>query len=200
MEMYRFRANGVNLDLEPVDLPPDVWTAASNMVPRPKGMIRAQGYSEVFATPLFAPYFVMYTPQLGEPYWLYAGLDNVAIITPFGVHTDVTPAGMQTVTNDEWTGGNLNGIAVINAFTNPAYYWFNGIGATALELPGLRPNARYKVMRPFKYHLIGLGVTDDAGTFFDQVHWSDAADPGQIPSTWVPGPDNEMNCCSPPTL
>lgn len=191
--MYtRVNMLGVNLDIDPIDLPPEVWTETANMVARPGAMHRARGYQEVFATPLFAPYYLQYSPQLGEPHWIYAGTNNIGHINEAGAHADITPASL-TVPVDEngWTGGNLNGLAVINALENEPYYWFEGIGATALALPGQRANTRYRVMRPFKYHLIGLGVTDDNGDFRDQVHWSDAADPGSIPATWVPAPDNE---------
>jgi len=188
----KLRMNGINRDINPVDLPPTVWTEAGNMVSRPKGMERAAGYAEIFPTPLFAPYFLLYTPQLGTSYWLYAGTNNIAVIDDLAVHTDVTPAELNnTVQTEGWTGGNLNGIAVINSIENDPFYWFQGIGATAEVLPGLRPDTRYRVMRPFKYHLVGLGVTDGGGDFRDAVHWSHAADPGQVPATWVPAPDNE---------
>jgi len=193
MALYkRYSPIGVNLDVDPIELGDDVWTEAGNMVPVPGKMNRAKGYSEIYETPLFPPTFLMGTPQLGVPYWLYAGADNVAVIDESLQHIDITPASLtSSVSENSWSGGNLNGLAVINAVENEPYYWFNGIGATAVALPGQRAGTRYNVMRPFKYHLIGLGVTDPGGTFTDALHWSDAADPGQIPATWVPAPENE---------
>lgn len=188
MQYIRVSMLGVNIDVDPIDLPPDTWTELSSMVARPSGMHRARGYTPYYGTPLFPPYHVMYSPQLGEPTWIYCGLTQVARIDPAGLHLDITPAGMEEVGENDWTGGNLNGIAVINTIENPAYYWYSGQGQAA-ELPGLRPNTNYYVMRPFKYHLIGLGVAGSG--YGDQLHWSDAADPGQVPSTWVPAPDNE---------
>jgi hypothetical protein len=55
----------------------------------------------------------------------------------------------------------------------------------------MRAGTRYNIVRPHKYHLIGLGVVDGTGAYEDAVHWSDAADPGKIPQTWVPADDNE---------
>lgn len=189
--MYtRLTMLGINLDVTPADLPPDVWSELGNMIPKPGGMHRARGYAQKFGTPLFAPEWLLYTPQLGEMTWLYAGTSKVAVIDQAGLHTDVTPSGIQSVENNGWTGGNLNGIACINAVENPPYYWFKGMAA-ALPLPGQRPNTRYRVLRPFKYHLVGLGVLDAAGDYRDSVHWSDAADPGQVPATWIPGAENE---------
>lgn len=190
--MKRYTVLGVNLDVDPVEVPDNYWTETSNMVPVVGKMTRARGYSEIYATPLFGPTFVMFTPQLGDPFWLYANANNVAVIDPSQLHTDITPASLTSpVAENGWSGGNLNGLAVINSVENEPYYWFNGIGTEALPLPGQRASTRYYVMRPFKYHLIGLGVTDPSGDFKDALHWSDAADPGQIPASWVPTPENE---------
>jgi len=187
----RFRLNGVNSDIDPIDVPADMWSAVRNMLSYPRGMRRASGYEAVFGDPLFPPLFVMFTPQLTEPFWIYAGQDGIATIDANAVHTDVTPASLASpVGRDEWTGGNLNGIAVLNSIQNEPYYWFDGM-ALALPLPGQRPGTRYRAMRPYKYHLIGMGVIDGAGEYPDALHWSAAADPGTVPATWVPNPTNE---------
>jgi hypothetical protein len=192
MPIQRFQPLGVILDIDPVNVPDNYWTETANLVPRPGRMERARGYQEIYPTPLFAPYFVMASPQLGIPWWIYAGFNNVATIDQLGSHSDVTPDVLiSPVAENGWSGGNLNGLAVLNAVENEPVYWFDGIGAKCLPLPGQRASTRYRVMRPFKYHLIGLGVTDPGGDFLDAVHWSNAADPGQIPDTWIPAADNE---------
>ena len=192
MAIARFRPLGVVADIDPANVPENYWTEAINMVPRPRGMERARGYQEIYATPLFGPTFLMATPQLGVKYWIYAGFSAVATVDPNGQHVDVTPDDLAApVERNGWSGGNLNGIAVINSLENGPFYWFEGIGDQALPLPGQRPNTRYDAIRTFKYHVIGLGVTDNTGTYPDAIHWSDGADPGQIPATWVPAAENE---------
>ena len=187
--MYqRLTLNGYNWDLPPGELPPDIWSSGRNMLPKPGGMIRARGYLATLGTPLCPPKYLLYTPQLGLPTWLYAGTKIVTI--DGATHNDRTPAGFVAAAANNWTGGNLNGIAIINSLENPPYYWFAG-QPTTLELPGQRPNTRYVTMRPFKYHLIWMGVLESNKEFFDEVHWSNAADPGQVPDTWVPAADNE---------
>ena len=190
----RYSPLGINVDVDPIDLPDTVWTDGLNMVPRVGKMERALGYQEVFPTPLFPPYFLMSTPQLGAPYWIYGGSTQLGVINSTGTHTEVTPAGglPNPIPENGWSGDNLNGIAVVNSIENGPYYWFDGIaGGDALELPGQRVGTRYRIIRSFKYHLIGLGVSDGSGDFFDSLHWSNAADPGQVPDTWVPATDNE---------
>jgi len=46
-------------------------------------------------------------------------------------------------------------------------------------------------MRPHLFHLFALDLTTSAGSFPLRVTWSDAADPGGLPPTWSPGPDNQ---------
>jgi hypothetical protein len=188
----RYTINGVNLDVDPIEVPDNYYTEAANMVPRVGKMNRAKGYAPIYPGALFGATYLLYTPQLGDPFWLYANNLNVAIINAANQHVDVTPASLtEAVSENGWSGGNLNGLAVINSVRNEPYYWFNGIGTEALPLPGQRTSTRYYVMRPFKYHLIGLGVSDPNGDFRDALHWSDAADPGTIPASWVPTPENE---------
>lgn len=191
--LKRFTPLGVNLDVDAVDLPDGIYTETANMVPRVGGMERALGYQETLPTPLFPPYFIMSTPQLGAPWWIYAGSLNIGVISSTGTHTDVTPPELTIPTDEnEWNGGNLNGIAVLNSIKNGPFYWYDGIvGALAEPLPGMRTSTAYRIVRPFKYHLIGLGVSEPAGDFPDAVHWSNAANPGNVPDTWVPAADNE---------
>lgn len=190
--MYkRFSPIGLNLDVDPVELPDDYYSGVTNMVPRNGKMMRARGYEQIYGDLLFAPYYLLYSPQLGEVFWLYAGLSNIAVIASNGTHSDITPAAMTQVNGYLWTGGNINGIAVVNSPENPPYYWFNGEAAAAV-LPGMRDaSTRYNVVRPYKYHLVGLGVTDGGGSYSDALHWSDGADPGAVPGTWIPDAANE---------
>ena len=190
----RYSPLGLVTDVDPLELPYNFWTDTANLVPRVGGMQRALGYVEVFPTPLFPPYFVMSTPQQGAPAWIYAGTSRIGVVNSTGAHSDVTPGTdlPLPVAENGWSGGNLNGIAVINSIENGPYYWFEGIaGGEAAALPGMRAGTGYNLMRPFKYHLVGLGVSDANGDYLDAVHWSDAADPGQVPASWVPTTENE---------
>ena len=189
-QYIRYTMLGIALDVDPVDLPDDLWTNSANMVAQPGQMQRALGYIETLPAPLFPPYYLQFSPQLGVPEWVYCGQSNVAHVSSAGVHTDVTPAGMQPTEENSWSGGNLNGIAIVNSFENPCYYWQAGF-ANALPLPNLRTDTFYRIVRPFKYHLIGMNLTRPGGEFVDEVHWSNGADPGAVPDTWIPGPDNE---------
>ena len=190
-QFYQIKPIGVNIDIAPIEAGDSVWSEALNMVPKPGAMVRARGYEAIYGSPLFPPIYLQYSPQLGVQTWMYCGSSNIGSIDQSGVHRDLTPDSLSSpVAENGWTGGNLNGLAVLNAVENEPYYWFAG-QSQAQPLPGQRPNTRYRIMRPFKYHLVGLGYTDSNGDFRDGVQWSTASDPGQIPSTWVPAAENE---------
>ena len=191
MQMLRVAPMGLNTDIDPIELAGTAYQDAESMVAKPGKMARSRGYVEVWPTPLFDPYWLLYTPQLGAQYWIYCGTDNVATVDTSGIHTDITaPPFVNSATKGGWTGGNLNGIPCFNNNENQPMYWASG-NATVTVLPGLRPDITYNVLRPFKYHLIGLGYSDLTGTVGDGLQWSDAADPGQLPATWLPAEDNE---------
>jgi hypothetical protein len=132
----------------------------------------------------------MYSPQNGGLYWVYGDSASIWTVDTGGSHVDRTNAGGWSVDASWYSGGNLNGVAVVNAKGGVPQYWVEA-NPTFQDLPGLRANTLYDVVRPFKYHLVGLGYTDGAAYYSDGLHWSDAADPGNIPSTWVPAEDNE---------
>lgn len=194
---------GLNTDVDPIEINQgDIksWTSTVNMTPRNGRMERALGYQwqwSIDTTPgaevgaLTAPYYLDYSPQLSTSYWVYAGSDAVVVVDDAWGHTDITPiGGLVEVEPGEWSGGNLNGIAILSSPNNNPIYWSSG-EVQAQVLPGLRAGTRYNILRPFKYHLIGMGVLSGDGTFEDALHWSDAADPGAVPDTWVPADDNE---------
>jgi len=174
--MYtRITLAGINTDVDPIEINGGAgsnYQAVNNMIAKPGKMARASGWQwqwYIDNTPgseqgsLFAPYYLSYSPQLGLNYWVYAGADGLASIDEGWGHNDITPiAGIVTAGEDSWTGGNLNGIAIFNSPENDALYWYSGLG-TAAVLPGLRPGTRYNVMRPHKYHIIGLGRRRKSG-------------------------------------
>ena len=63
-QYIRYTMLGIALDVDPVDLPDDVWTNSANMVAQPGQMQRALGYIETLPAPLFPPYYLQFSPQL----------------------------------------------------------------------------------------------------------------------------------------
>lgn len=195
------RPAGVIKDIHPAELGFEVWDNASNVI-FPNGFAAAApGWinaspSGMLARPLWL--LPVYTPQ-NEFFWLYCGNNTaqtagVIAVTDGTTHFDITPAGGIPITAaGDWTGGVLNGIPVMNYGAGDPITWDLQIGNPCTTLPNWPVGQRIAALRPFKYHLIGMNVLEDGsgGAFPELVIWSSAANPGQLPDSWVPLPENE---------
>lgn len=193
MEIKRFRCNGVVLDQPAIDVADNYWTEAANMLAKPNRTSRALGYEEVFEAPLASnPIWLMYAEQLGQPYWIYSGSQNMGVVDSSNNHSLIWAGIPVSVPQGGFTGGVLNGIAIVNGEDNSPRYWYSAIpGGVALELPGLRGGITYRAVRTHRSHIFGMNVVGGSPDLPDEIHWSDGAPAGDVPQTWVPAADNE---------
>ncbi len=194
------RPVGVIKDIHPAELGFDVWDNVSNVI-FPNGFAAAApGWINSAPGLLAKPLWLLpvYT-GLGEFFWLYCGNNTAETAGVIGVtdgtaHFDITPAGGIPVTKGgDWTGGVLNGIPVMNYGAGDPLTWDKITANPCTAIPNWPAGQIVAALRPFKYHLIGMNVIDDgaAGVFPELVIWSSAANPGQLPDSWVPLPENE---------
>jgi len=155
---------GVIEDIPSHELPPEAWSAATNVRFNDGYAEKSLGHSEPFGTPSITPYQLFPEEGNNDFYWLYAGLTKV-YVTDGTTHTNVT---RQTVGADvdynstidrEWVGGDLGGVPILN----------NGIDAPQMHNP------------PF---LIALDLTESGVRNPYLVRWSHPADPGSVPVSW----------------
>lgn len=105
---------------------------------------------------------------------------------------DVSFSGQQTISQPyEWSSGLLNGIPVFTNGKDPILFW-DGDGANdALAVPGWPVGTVCKALAVFRYHIFALNIDEAAGTFENKIIWSDAAEPGTLPTSWTPASNNE---------
>ena len=66
--------------------------------------------------------------------------------------------------------------------------WWDGDTANAVTtLTDWPANTKCKVLRPFKFHLFAMNITQSGTEYPDWVLHSDAADAGTIPASWTAG-------------
>jgi hypothetical protein len=197
--------SGINHDISPAELPPDVWNDGQNVLFENGFTQSAPGWAEVATGALYNPQYLA-NVLIGELYyWIYAGLNGAGDAGGIGVtdgvtHWDITPVSLLGVTvAGDWTGGSLNGIPVLNNGIDPPMWW-DGIPTNVVEiLPGWPAATRCAAMRPYKYNLIAMNITDGTGEYPDVILWSDTAEPGTIPlgvDAWTPTPDNSAGSFS----
>ena len=187
---------GVVVDLSADAVGKEFWTRSSSVVFRDHTE-RSKGKVEVWGATLFQPQWLLQTEIIDgiEPLWIYTSdTGQIGVVRSTPLHSDISPAILDPVTqNNPWTGGELNGIPVVShpALTTPLF-WDRDPAGQFEPLPGWVDGEKCLAMRPYKFHLIAMGIDRGAGAgFTEEVVWSSAADPGTVPQEWLPSASNE---------
>ncbi len=191
-ETFKIRpTKGMAPDLPAWEVSDEYWTAGFNILFRDGFASRNFGHSEVYATPLAKPSYLISLTDAGRNFWIYCG-DSTVHVAEGAVHSDISYAGQSAVSyNNAWTGSLLNGLVVLNNGADPPAGWNNNPANVMTELPGWPVGTVVKAMRSHKFYLFGFDVTDGGGQFRNRVMWSDSADPGTYPASWTPAIDND---------
>jgi hypothetical protein len=190
-EYTTHKHSGIILDLPPEEVAVANWTGGVNFQFQDTASTRVGGYQRFAGTPLGPPIFALNVVYGILTYWIYCSETGV-YVTDGQNHWDIspTPALSPSVIGD-WTGTILNGIPCINNGRDAPMYWDLDTSHKVQPLPGWPVGATCKVIRAFKYHLFALNVFDGVNGFPDSVWWSEGAEPGALPTTWIPAPDND---------
>lgn len=173
---------GVISDVNPHSLPNEAWSRGRN-VRFANGQIEKVSGHQGLVTPEVAPYTLMPLNTTDGYYWIYAG-QNHAYAWRGNTHRLVTrAAGQYAAQPNTWTGGVLNGVAILNNPNDIPQAWVN-VGSALENLPNWDTNWKCRSLRPFKYYLVALGVKEGPNDNPYRVLWSHAADPGTVPSSW----------------
>jgi len=187
---------GVVKDLSVHELPPNAWTDASNVRMLDGYMQQFLGHGSAYGTPSVIPQHVLPVNVGDTRYWLYSGEKKIYAVTVAGgaaVHTNLTrqTAGVDVDYSgvpNEWTSTLLSGIPIFNAgnLVDPPQRWDLNIANRMQKLDNWPDNTFCKALRTYKNYLVALNVTKAGQNFPFMVKWSDAAEPGAVPSTWNP--------------
>jgi hypothetical protein len=180
---------GVIRDSPPHELPPEAWTQATNVRFEDDSVVQLLGYTQIFGTPLFAPYFAQFLSAPGQPWWLYAGLNKIAAYNGT-THTDITRTTDGATYNAtgawQWNGTNIGGIPVLNDGIDVPQYWPLPFSAAThmANLLNWPSTLRCTVIRSFGPYMIAMNLTDTGVSKPYDVRWSHPADPGNVPPSW----------------
>lgn len=187
---------GIVPDINPVELPPEAWSAGKNVRFLDGKAEKFSGHSEVFATPSVAPYWLLPVPTASSYYWLYAGLEKV-YATDGASHFNLTRQSAGADVNyaasidRNWSGGIIGGVPVINNGIDDPQMWAPADTSTrlaSLTYDGsdtwASKSYKARVLRPFGQHLVALGVSKAGSEYPSMVKWSHPADPGSVPASW----------------
>lgn len=178
---------GIVRDVPSHELPPEAWTNGKNVRFR-KGVIVRMPGEQVFANPpQVAPYALFPAPLVSSYYWLYCGLTKVYSFSA-GTHTDITNTTLVNYSASAsipWTGGLLNGIAIVNNGVDAPQQWnLSGPGTPLTDLSNWPASTTCRVMRAYENFLLALDVTESGTRDPYKLRWSHPADPRSVPSSW----------------
>lgn len=183
---------GVVYDIPPHEVGPDFYTSCSNVNFRNGFAERVMGSRAIYGTLPTAAMRALNADMGGTNWWLIMGADEVHALETTNSH-DITPSGGLTAVSApwEWSAGLLNGVPVVNNGRDAPMYWDGNSGNDLVALPDWPAGTICKQLVPFRYHLVALDIDGPSGPLQHQVKWSDAAEPGTIPSSWTPSSSNE---------
>ena len=186
-----FIMSGVNEDLPPWVVSPELWTGATGVNFRDGVTTRVLGTSALYGAATAAPVHLLNSDFDGSNYWLYGCDGEINVIrSSDDTHFDITPAAWpSSATPDLWTSTLLNGVPVMN-YEGVTPVWWDRITSNVMtDLPDWPTGGYCYSMRSFKDFLMAIGYSDASNSYPDQLLWSDAADPGLLPAgtdAWNP--------------
>ena len=187
---------GINRDLSPFELPPEMWSDGNNVNFRRMRTNSTLGYSNPFSLEdaEVSPTYLQYFTDNIDPFWLYCGdtgTGSRVYKTDGATATEVSTTEFTITRDASWSGCNFNSLVVLNARSEhpqvlPYPY------TTLVDMPNWGSTAwpaasRCEVIRPYKNYLIAMDCYDDIGTrYANMVRWSSPAQQGDVPDSWDP--------------
>lgn len=186
-----YKHYGVVQDLTAADAPEGAWSDVGNFQFQEGASLRVGGYAP-YADPIsVSPLFAFHTTDQSTDYWIYCG-QNTVYVTDGTNHYNITPsAGLNVAPAGSWTACSLNGIPVLCNGVNKPFYWDLNTANPCVNLPGWPGTATCRAIASHKFHLIALDITYSSTRYQDTIWWSNAAEPGTLPTTWTPAADND---------
>lgn len=183
---------GVLQDVPAHKLPPEALTSVKNVRFFDGAVHKIEGHVDMFGTLAIQPW-CLFPWKVGSAFkFIYA--NSTAIYMHDGAtETDITRTvggAYAAGANPKWLGGVFQGIPVLNntAFADVPQSW-NGT-TDMQDLPNWPASTYAKILRPFNEFLVAAHMQESAVELPYKLRWSNAAQPGSIPSTWVPAANN----------
>lgn len=182
-------AIGVNKDLSQHELPPNAWTDSYDVRFIDGAAFQFYGHDEVYASPSYAPQYLMACSVGSLNYWIYTTAAKTYCVTITGgavVHTDITHVTARAGVVNQWTGTLIGGIPILNVgdTAKVPMSWDLNTANKFVDLANWTASTYCKSLRAFKNYLIALNVTKATTNYPFMVKWSHPADPGAVPSSW----------------
>lgn len=107
-------------------------------------------------------------------------------------------AGASNFTSSSpYTGGDLNGVLIINSVADGCYYW---AGDTTIPVRKIVGSYNALVGIPFGNFVVQLAPVISGTRYSSRICWSDAAEPGSVPTTFTAATGNQAGDVDKPEI
>ena len=183
---------GIVKDINPWQLPPNVWSEGNNVRAEHGSIQKSPGYLEVMATCPVAPYYITNLEAGTARYWIVGGLAKIYVWNG-SAWTDITRSSggdYSATASENWTSTVLGGILIMaNGYDDPQFWALgaNGLPSTSTNMADLTAwpaSTECFSLRAFRSFLIALNVTKSAVNYPNLVKWSTEAATQALPASW----------------
>lgn len=194
-KLLRLRpTRGFISDTPPHEISNDYYSAVENVIFREGFAQRVPGFRSAYETALGVanPTSILHAlnaENSGTNYWLIFEPDGTAWALEGSNATQIDNSLLQAVSNPyQFSSSRLNSVPVISNGADEPVFWG---GVNLATLTDWIATETCQFITAFKFHLFALDISGPGGEFPSLLKWSDAAEPGTIPSSWTPAADNE---------
>lgn len=176
---------GLITDRDGVTLPPSAFTEGRNIAFVDGGVESRLGDSEYVQDQNLVPLALFFVTSTLENALVICTPDKLYAYGSSGSLADISPVSpLANHDGTRWTGGNFNGILVVNNPENVPHSWVPSSGSPAVALANWPGTYRAGVLRPFKNFLVAADIYKAGTRYPNLVKWSHPADPGALPVSW----------------
>ncbi len=188
---------GFNADVADQELSLDFWSSVRNVQFRDGFATRIGGERGIYSAEVeqIAPeeFAHAVNAQLaGANWWLLFQANGQAHAVQSGTVARIDDSALSAVDNPyEISSALINGIPIVNNGKDEPKFW-NGSGVLQ-ALPGWTATETAKFIAVFKFHVFALNISGPGGSFPNLIKVSAATEPGTVPPSWTPAPDNDAS-------
>ncbi len=186
----RFAPYGVVRDLSSQISNGEVWSEAYGVRFRNLRTEPNESYQYRTPMPRYDPSRLWFRDFDGAFHWFYSSASGIGLNVGTADY-DVTPVGWTGVSIGRESWASLNSIPVYNHPERTPLYHGGDPNVAMADLPNWPAGWSCTAMRAYKFYLLAMDVTDPTDHYENQVRWSAAADPGNVPSEWTPSATND---------
>ena len=173
-------------DIPASEVPPQFWTQEANFNTRTGYARRVGGLSQFFLDWTDEALNIANVFSATLNFWTVMGKATIQVIDQSGNVSIITPATyVGPILPAETTTAIINGFPVFNFRQDPPAFWDLNASNIAAPLPGWPVGVTCRSIRTFNNFLFALNMTEGGTEFATKLRWSNAAEPGTVPTEWT---------------